>query len=521
VALCGIALVAFALSGCNRDQGPGEVKAPSDEGLFGACFSTIQPGALGVGMDAAGQVMTYLTTSRPTTVKDDQWLRDDRAMVMVDLATTPIQYRHFLLPWAAPDEFPVMATTKPGAKSTARPYQLVEQMITMQQAEKGGRFAVGVRRQGVEGLIAKVYSGIVPTFASNDVLALEHGLELVPVNDYVNTEGIRSFDLSPDGSKLAAVVGNQGEVRVYDFTTNQLSVYTLGPTNKVVVSNELPKLSSVSLDAQRRPAVANQGSMNVTWSPQGDRLAIATDLPVNDSALAIMNPADGKLTPVRRFKESTVPQVAWAADGQSLYIMTTDLENGPVFGNTAIRHIAAAEGGKDLAKGGQLLQPQGFTSEPANLVNFGDDGHFLFTWQGGLWRLALTGDDLTTAKAEKVSPPDAVVPYTRPVVSQAIDKAAFIAGSGSSQYVTLRDEVSSNSCAAGTAGEALPTPTPAPEGTAGTAPAATSATSAATAASSGTAAATAGATAAATSEGGTASASPAATAAAASPEPTK
>lgn len=447
------------LSGCGDSTEPDE--DAGNQELFGACFNAFGSKVLATSLNAEGNLMVYLTASKPETVADDQWSSGDRALVMQDMTTN--QSQDFVLTWPAqPDnQVPVWATANPAAEATARPYTFTEQMIFMQMAPVGGRFVVAVRRAGVEGLIAKLYTGIVPASVTTDTL-LEpgNGLEVIPINDFQATEGIRSFDLSPDGSMLAVVVGNQGEVRTWDFAKQQMSVYTQGPKNTVVVTHELPKRTSASMDTARVPAVANQGTMIVRWSPQSDRVLVATDLPINDSALGLVNPVDGKLTPVRRFRESTVPQAAWSTDGKSLYVMTTEIRNGPVFGNTAIRHIAAAEGGKDISKGGQLVQQPGFTTEPANLVNFGDDQHFLFNWQHGLWRLTAAGADLTQAQAEKVSPPsNASVPYLPASVSLTADRAVFVAGSSGAQYATVREGVSKNDCADGAAGE-LPTSTP-------------------------------------------------------------
>jgi WD40 repeat protein len=472
ITLATAAATIALITGCTD---PGKPKDDTgDEELFGTCFNAFGTKVLATSLNADGSLMVYLTSSKPESVADDQWASGDRALVMQDMTTNRSQ--DFVLTWPAPadNQVPVWATANPTAEATARPYTFTEQMINMQMAPTGGRFVVAVRRAGVEGLIAKLYTGIVPaTVDTETLLEPGNGLEVIPINDFQATEGIRSYDLSPDGNMLAAVVGNNGEVRVWDFTKQEMSVYTQGPKNTVVVTHELPKRSSVSTDTDRQPAVANQGTMLVRWSPQGDRLLIATDVPINDSALGIMNPVDGKLTPVRRFRESTVPQAAWSKDGKSLYVMTTELKSGPVFGNTAIRHIAAADGGKDVSKGGQLVQQPGFTTEPANLVNFGDDQHFLFNWQNGLWRLTATGDDLTQAQAEKVSPPsNASVPYLPSSVSSTADKAVFVAGSGGAQYATVRDGVSSDKCAAGEAGE-LPTGTPDAAGASGTPAAAT------------------------------------------------
>ncbi len=427
---------------------------------FGACFDAFGSYVLASAVNGAGTTMLYLTASKPAFVSDDAWHSGDRALVMQDLKAA--RTRAIVLTWPPGDtsEIPVWATANPAAQSTARPVPLTEHMIALDYSATGERFLLGVRRQGVEGLIAKLYAGVVPAIDDTQILEPGHGLDLIPINDFEATEGIRSAALSPDGSKVAAVVGNQGEVRIYDIVNQELLVYSQGPEGGTVITHELPLRSSVSMDTDRQPAVASLGQMLVQWSPQGDRLAIATDPPgTSKTALAIMNPANGSLTTVRTFQDATVPQVAWSSDGQSLFVMTTELIAGSVFGNTAIRHIAAAEGGKDVNKGGQIVQPAGYNSEPANLVNFGDDQRFVFTWEGWLWRLKVQNGDLTQALAEKISPREATVPYLRPYVSLAEDLAVFSASTrGTNFNAVVRESASLNQCEAGQPGAVTPTP---------------------------------------------------------------
>jgi hypothetical protein len=469
------ALAGALLLGCTEGQPP----PPPEEADFGACFSAFGRSVLAT--SANGRVLTYLTAAKPASVDDGRWQSGDRAVVMQDLTSAEGLARHIVLPWTVTDAesgvVPVYATMAPGARNTPRPYTFEEEMLGVQVAAAGDRFVIPVRRQGVSGLISKLYAGVLPPIGDTTVLSPGDGLQVVPVNNFEATEGVRSFVLSPDGNKLAAVVGNQGEVRIFDFSTNELSVYSEGPRNTVVVSHDLPDPAPFASTADRRPAVANPGVMNIAWSPNGDRLAVATDVPVNDAALAIMSIADGKLTPIRRFTESTVPQVAWAADGNSLYVMNTAVSNGPVFGNTAIRHLAAAEAGRELDQGGQIIQQPGYNTEPANFTNLGDDQTFLLTWQGGLWRLKVPNGELPKAELKRVSPPDATVPYFPPSVSLEADQAIFTAAEGSqvrtsNQYATIRQPVTRDDCPDGTAGEQPTAATPA-EGS----PAAATATS--------------------------------------------
>jgi hypothetical protein len=122
--------------------------------------------------------------------------------------------------------------------------------------------------------------------------------------------------------------------------------------------------------------------------------------------------------------------------------------------------VAAAEGGRDLGDGALIRQPLGFNTEPANLVNFGDDANFFFTWQGKLWRTNLrerTAEGGT--QAHEVSPPEALVPYQLPAVSSGSNRAVFIAGNRGAQYATVRENVLASGCEEGEAGEILPTAT--------------------------------------------------------------
>ena len=229
---------------------------------------------------------------------------------------------------------------------------------------------LGVNREGVKGGLAKLYTGLVPE--GDDQLSPGSGLTLVRINDYAGTEGVRSVALSPDGSKMAALVGLNGEVRVYDFGADKLYVYDQGEDGKVKVSHDLPP-AATSLGQDRTPALAHNGIMRMQWSPDANRLALTRYESVGIAGLWVVDVATGDATLVRTFSNTTVPHVAWSGDGKSVFALTTRLFQGNGLSDSEVRRINAVEDGKDMGDRWSLKQVAGYRTLPADFTAYGDE----------------------------------------------------------------------------------------------------------------------------------------------------
>lgn len=403
-----VALVVSACDGSLPGMGsdPTPESAPPSAGSLGPCLPWIGNSVVAASMDGAGNRVAFITDERPTTLGEDaSWSSDDRALVIVDRsAEGDYLERHIALTWAAQDAIQEYATSEPDVP-TPEGIALPEQLVDVQIDRAGSRFVVAVKREGVSGNYAKLYTGSVPATGSA-ALAPGEGLTIVPINNYVEGEGVQSFALSPDGKKLAATVGGQSELRVYEFDAavdENLSVYDVGPKGAAVVTHKLPSMVSM-ISSKRTPLVSSPGAIRTTWSPDGSMVAISQqDGQVAQTRLSVMDVATGKLETVRLFKNSTVPHVAWAADGKSIFTMVTPLSDprgsgsDTVFQDTQIVRIEAKKDGDNVGDGAEIDRVLGVRTEPTNLVGFGDDERFVFTWDGRLIRLNAPGGDLAKA----------------------------------------------------------------------------------------------------------------------------
>jgi hypothetical protein len=276
------------------------------------------------------------------------------------------------------------------------------------------------------------------------------GLIVVPINDYAAQEGVQQFRLNADGSKLAAIVGVRGEVRVYEFEgeNERLLVYSRADDGSTTVSNALPPVDSLTGHAAHNPAVASSGAIKVEWSPDGNRLALARTEGVGRSSLSILDVASGAITPVRTFDNATLPQVAWASDGASLFVMTTQLVGARLFGDTEIRRLAAEEGGREIGPGGLLPRDLGYDTEPANLVALVPDESFVFTWEDALWRLDVPGGDASQATYIPLTPENEAmtIAYRRPSTAMGTDMTVFTFNDRYGSHLGVREASSQDTC---------------------------------------------------------------------------
>lgn len=433
-------------------------------GSFGPCLDWYFNGVISASMNDQGSRILFLTDEKPPTLSDDtRWLSDDRAIMVSDRqADGTMRERHIVLTWDPVDSIAPYATSEasgaPGeATPTPEALGLTERMVMLAADRAGTRFVVGVERSGTTGGLAKLYAGRVPEPGAAPLSPQDGTLTVIPINRYEKGQPIQSFALSPDGSKVAAIVGAPGELRVYDLDAqeNQLWVYEADAQGRPRVSHELPEVST-SVSSYRNPLVSGTGSVRMIWSPDGERIALSrtvtSDAP-GSARLEVFQVADGGLALVRSYAKSTIPHAAWASDGQSLFVMNTPLystegqTSDTVFQDTEIRRIEAAEDGDDIGQGAKIKRPLGVRSDPIELVGFGDDAHFVFLWEGRLIRLDAPGGDLSQATFQPISGPaeDLTVLYEAPTASLSADTVAYLVSSGGN-HVGMRRSATQASC---------------------------------------------------------------------------
>jgi hypothetical protein len=220
------------------------------------------------------------------------------------------------------------------------------------------------------------------------------GLTPIKINDDLNQEAIQGFSLSPDGKRVAAIVGDMSEVRVYDIDAAKVFVYTLGDKNAIKVDNALPA-PSLSIGVDRQPAITANGAQLV-WSADSSTLAYATPVGVGGWAVQTLDPAKGTPVLVHQFEDTTQPQVAWAPDGKSLYAATTATSGTETFGNTSIKRYTAAKDGKTIGGTGLIERPVNWRTVPVLLTLVGEDV-LLFNWEKQLFRFTIKEGDLGKA----------------------------------------------------------------------------------------------------------------------------
>ncbi len=451
-------VVLTSTAGCDRlrrTASPGEVTQAQQVVDYGPCLPMYSRAVLSAAMDREGTKVLFVSGQRPDFIDEAAWGADDRALYLMEFpADGAPTLRAIARSWQATDEIPAYAT--PSDEYTRSPVPIPENMLDVQLDESGTRFVLGVTRGGVYGRYAKLYTGTVPTEAGR-LLSPEDGLTVIPINDYQGTEGVTSFTISPDGSKVAAVVGSQGEIRIYDLVASQLTVYDRGADGKTVVRHDLPP-AMTSIDQQRRPAVASNGTLYLRWAPQADRLAVSMDLGIANTSLAILNIATGEMSVVARFQDRTVPHVAWASDGQSLFVMVTRLSGPQTFGDTEIRRLAATENGRHVAQGGVLSRPLGYRGEPGALVSFGDDEHFVFVWDAALYRLDMPGGVPAQATYVPLTPSLFRVQYVHPSLAFSKERVIFVASDDFSSRLAERSYALHDDCPITATGVATATP---------------------------------------------------------------
>jgi len=457
--------VITALTGCDVLDRLGDDKGEINSVAVTSVNHGLCSPIYGSRVDAAaisgdGSRVMYVTRRQPANWPDDRgWRSTDRALMVRDIpAVGDATVRYIAVTWPGED-IGAYATAEPDG-GQVKPRSMPETMVDLRLAKDGERFVVGVVREGVVGQYAKLYSGTVPATGSAE-LEPENGLSLIPINDYKGTEGINYFVMSDDGSKLAAAVGDLGEVRIYDLDSQELTVYTRGEEGETIVEHTLPR-APTNLTDTRVPAVASKGTIHLALSPSGDRLTIAHDEDVpGQTALTQLDIASGELVLVRRFVNSTVPHVVWASDGQSLFVLNTPLVPGTIFGDTEIRRLAAAKDGREVSPGGKLPRSLGYRTEPAFLTGFGDDEHFIFVWEQSLWRLTAPGGNPAKASYIQLTRPTMEVRYLPPSVSVSSERAVFVVEDLTGTHVGERTDIFDDACPR----LATPTPESAEDGT--------------------------------------------------------
>lgn len=303
-----LVLLAPLTAGCDSIPNPFAEEPPPEilvetQGSYAACLPWYGQSVIAAAMDDAGNRVMYLTADKPPTLPEEQsWGSTDRAVIVQDKqASGAYNERHILTTWDPVDSIPQYATAIPGTPSPEG-VGIAEDMVDLQLDQAGNRFVVAVDMKTIRNAHAKLYTGSVPE--PGTTLSIEDkSLVQVPVNDPVKTEGVVSFALSPDGSKVAAIVGSAGELRVFDFNApqNGLFIYERDKAGNPVVKHELPAVET-SINVRRAPLVANRGLISMVWSPDSTQLAIVQDdntAQVGRKTLDIMSVADGKLTHVR------------------------------------------------------------------------------------------------------------------------------------------------------------------------------------------------------------------------------
>lgn len=417
-------------------------------GSFGACNPWYDRDVVGLDMSEDGQRWVYLSGRQPGSLPEDtSWRDGSRALYLRDGEGDSANLRVIALPWEAVNTIPAFAT--PDASGEVPPGQdVAEVMQTVQISEDGQTVAIGVLQSTLSGGLAKIYVGSVPA-EGDEILSpgAEGGLVEVPLNSVAESERIQSFALSDDGTKVAATVGERGELRVYDLAASQLYVYSLGEDNAVEVSDELPP-ASTTIANSRRPAIISDGG-DLEWSPEGDRVAVARSIPVSKIYVHVVNVEDGESLMYAETGNATAPHVAWASDGGSVYVMSTELAQFETFGKTVIRHLEAEGTGTEIGGGASIDRPVNWRTEPAHLTSFGDDATFLFVWEGQLWRLDVPDGDLSQASYQQVTvygEGTATGGAYRPAVSLAADSAISIVADSGTTKIGQRTEVTASQC---------------------------------------------------------------------------
>jgi len=433
-AACGY-LPSLGGGGANgQDEGPTAVEAAV---IHGPCWPTYESAVRSVSMNRDGTAV-FIADRKPEQWPEDQaWNRSWRSLNVFDLGTTSTRFLGRT--WEAQAHLPLAATPQPRATAMTG-LALAEQLESVKIARSGLGFVVAVSQEGLRGGYASIYNGQVPA-SGNVVLEPGAGLTRLPINIASAVELIREFSLSPEGSRVAAVVGTLGEIRVYDIPGDEVPVYSLGADGETVVSHELPD----PLDRGREPAIATLGVVHLTWSPDGRRLALSRAESSGKASLALLEVDTGELVGVASFMNSTAPHIAWSPDGESLVLMHTPITAGGLFGNTQFIRLMAEQDGAELSSG-EIVRPVGYRTEPANLVAVEGLDRFIFNWEHGLWQLTATDGDLAGARVWRVTRDAMTVPYVMPAVAPSLDAAVFLVQDDAGFHIGVRKDLASETC---------------------------------------------------------------------------
>lgn len=464
VACAGV--LALLAGGCNRGDEPTTADDPQQDGgpasgSYAACLSWYEDDVESLAVSADGKRWLYLSDRRPSGLPEEaSWSSGDLALYVRDRNDdgSTLRSRYIATSWDTSDEVSVYATPDLQGASSTDPLGLAESLRDVALSADGSSFLVAVDQVGIRGGYAKLYHGVVPpTEDTTSVLAPgEGGLTVVPINNLAATESIGNYAFSPDGTKVAAIVGPRSELRVYDVGTGTIYAYSLGEENEIVVENEMPQ-AAINIGVSRQPAIS-VSTGEVVWSPDSTRLAFSRPEGVGTMALYVFDFASGDLSLVSRFENATVPQVAWSADGASLFTMSTQLSTYQAYGNTQFRRIEAQENGSDLGSGATIVRSGAeflnWKTEPANLVNL-DDVHLFFTWEGRLYRMIAEGGDLGGAPFGPVTvfhlndtllDRGVSVEYERPFAAAAMDTIVFPVRDGARTRIGERTYATAATC---------------------------------------------------------------------------
>lgn len=433
VSLAFLAGLALSVSACDSlpswfpgggggDELPDQAVAPSTYGS--PCLETYGSGVVSLASTADGSRDFYISTEMPANANENAWTRDSRAVYEYDVKQRRV--RPIASTWDSEVVIPPYATVDVLRPTEIRPFKIAEKLEQVQVGSDGKRIVLAVSRKNLTGGLASLYSGSVPGAG----LASMHpgdggGLAAVKVNDDLNQEAIQTFSVSPDGNKLAAIVGDLSEIRGYDLEADQVVVYSLGDENAITVSNVLPA-PATSIAVDRKPAITANGA-RLVWAPDSTKFAYATGLGIGGYAVQILDFATGKPTLVHTFENTTQPQIAWAEDGASLFVVTTAQSNAEIFGDTSIHHLTAAKDGKTIGGVGIIKRQSNWKTVPSFLTIVGENT-LLFTWEKHVFRFTAEGGDLTKATFEPLTeryPRDVKVQAAPIFASAAADRAVF------------------------------------------------------------------------------------------------
>lgn len=425
--MAGLVLVA---SGCEAVSGifgdaqdePAVVEAPS---VYAPCLESYGSSVSSVVSTADGSRDFYLSAEKPANVESDAWSSTSRAVYEYDVKAQ--RRRPIASTWDSEVVIEPYATLDPLRPTPVRPFRIAEKLEQIAVGGDGQRIVIGVSRKNLTGGLARLYSGAVP---GADAMSTLHpgeggGLAVVPINDDLNQEAIQSFSLSPDGHKVAAIVGDLSELRAYDLESGTLYVYNLGEKNAITVSNELPT-PQLSIAVDRTPAITVNGAQLV-WSPDSTTLAYVTPLGIGGWALQTLDYTAGTPTLVHSFENTTQPQVTWAGDGQSLFVVSTAATATEIFGDTTIQRLTAAKDGKPIGGVGLIKRQPNWRTVPSFVTLVGDNT-LLFTWERHLFRFTIKEGDLGKATFVPVTEryPRDVRVLAQPVYgSAAADRAVY------------------------------------------------------------------------------------------------